>query len=157
MWWFHSPHGFVIMFKPRLSPNDPLHYKKQRSTYSLSLCLTFFSTNAIKYLGQQRRVYSLAWIDWSLPGTETLRNRHHTTHKHCNPWQCWTPDRDVPTSPKRLLQTTAATIHPRPATASRHTHRWIATPNRRCQPAFTNSSSGMLPLKWLANSQFRYG
>ena len=70
MWWFHAPHGFIIMFEPRLIPNDPLHYKEQRSTYSLALCLTSFSTNAIKYLGQQRRVYSLALIDWSLPGTE---------------------------------------------------------------------------------------
>ena len=60
MWWFHSPHGFVIMFKPRLIPNDPLQYKKQRSTYYLSLCLTSSSKNAIKYLGQQWRVYSLA-------------------------------------------------------------------------------------------------
>jgi len=32
MWWFHSPHGFVIMFKPRLISNDSLHYKKQWST-----------------------------------------------------------------------------------------------------------------------------
>jgi len=59
MWWFHAPHGSVLMFKPRLIPNDPLHYKKQWSTYYRSLCLTSFSTNANKYLGQQRGVYSL--------------------------------------------------------------------------------------------------
>ena len=53
MWWFHTPHGFVIIFKPRLIPNDPLHYKKQWSTYYRSLCLTSSSTNAIKYLCQR--------------------------------------------------------------------------------------------------------
>ena len=56
-------HGFVIMFKPRLIPNDPLHYKKQWSTYYRSVSVSHTSSSVmlvIKYLGQQRRVYSLA-------------------------------------------------------------------------------------------------
>ena len=52
------------MFKSRLIPNDPLHYKKQWSTYSLALSLGVSHPSqpmpAIKYLGQQKRVYSLA-------------------------------------------------------------------------------------------------
>ena len=50
MWWFHSPHGFVIMFKPRLNSNDPLHYKKQWSTYYRSLCLHPFQPMPLNIL-----------------------------------------------------------------------------------------------------------